>query len=148
MRMWLAIVAALWLVACAAPPAGEGAQPVVVVEWHGGLCADGGECRNAMVIRDDGSIVDPAQPMIPAQADPGLFARLRAAIAATDLRAMQARPFTGICPTAFDGQEAVFTFRVPGGELQLASCASDLDPEHELFRAIREVLRAAEGPST
>ena len=41
----------------------------------------------------------------------------------------------------------MFTFRVPGGDVRLASCEVELDPEHELFLAIREVLRAAEGPS-
>jgi hypothetical protein len=60
---------------------------------------------------------------------------------------MRAKPFTGTCPTAFDGQEVIFTFTLATGDIRLASCESDLDPDHELFRALREVLRAAEGPT-
>jgi hypothetical protein len=138
------------LVACGGAPVLPGAQgvrPVVTIEFHGGMCADGGECRHAMIIRNDGTIIDPAQPMVTATADPGHYARMLSAIAATDLLAMKARPFTGTCPVAFDGQEVIFTFRLPAGDVRLASCESELDPDHELFRAIAEVLRAAEGPS-
>jgi hypothetical protein len=143
----LALLALLGLAACAGTALPAADAPVVTIEFHGGLCADGGECRSVFVIRGDGMIVDPTRGDGPIKADPGQFARMLSAIASTDLQAMKARPFTGTCPIAFDGQEAIFTFRLAGGDLRLASCESELDPEHELFRAIREVLRAAEGPT-
>lgn len=149
MRSLRVVLAAAVLAAVAAScgsPIAQTVQPLVTIQWHGGLCPEG-ECSRMMVIRTDGVIEDANLGEGSVRADPAAFTRLRATISETDLRSLAGKPFTGTCPTAFDGQEVVFTFRVPSGDFRLASCEVELNPEHPLFQAIQEVLRAAEGPS-
>ena len=68
------------------------------------------------------------------------MAALAAAIQATDFAALRARPFTGECPTAFDGQELIFEFSVGTGTQRLASCDVDIDWGQPLFVAVGVAL--------
>ena len=61
-------------------------------------------------------------------------------IATTDFAAIRARPFTGVCPTAFDGQEIVFTFAAPSGPQRIATCEVDVDFGSPLFTAVSTAL--------
>jgi len=61
-------------------------------------------------------------------------------IATTDFAAIRARPFTGVCPTAFDGQEIVFTFGAPSGPQRIATCEVDVDFGLPLFVAVSNAL--------
>ena len=65
---------------------------------------------------------------------------LNAAIAATDFAALKAKPFTGECPIAFDGQELIFEFATLAGTQRLASCEVDIDWGHPLFIAVAAAL--------
>lgn len=142
----------LWLVpalvACGGglPVVGDGS--LVTLETHGGMCADGNECRWVVEVRADGSIVQrvPQEMSLGRVPGPQLDA-LRAAIGATDFEALGSRPFTGTCPTAFDGQEAIWTFTIATGKVRLASCEVELDVDAPVFVAAQAALRFGEGPS-
>ena len=45
---------------------------------------------------------------------------------ATDWGAVRAVPFTGQCPTAYDGQKHVYAFPADAGDLVFDSCEFDL----------------------
>jgi hypothetical protein len=68
------------------------------------------------------------------------MAALTAAIQATDWAALRSHPFTGECPTAFDGQELIFEFGVGAGTQRVASCETDIDWTHPLFVALAVAL--------
>ena len=62
------------------------------------------------------------------------------AIKATDFDAIRARPFTGECPVAFDGQEFIYEFGAPTGVERIASCETEIDPDNPVFAATTAAL--------
>lgn len=114
--------------------------PLVTVETRGGLCVDG-PCGTTIVIERDGRVHQAAKPpndlgIVP----PAALAALEAAIRTTDFTALRSHPFTGECPTAFDGQEIVFEFGAPGGIQRIATCEVEVDFGAPLFVAVSTAL--------
>jgi hypothetical protein len=68
---------------------------------------------------------------------------LHTAIDSTDFEAIRSRPFLGTCPTAFDGQELVYTIATPHGAERIASCDVEVDPQAPLFVAVHAILGAS-----
>jgi hypothetical protein len=117
-----------------------GTGPLLTVSLEGGMCMDG-PCDSAVMLERDGRVHSAAKPpndlgRVSAQA----YAALDAAIQATDFDAMRAKPFTGECPIAFDGQKQVFEFSVGGTIQRLDSCESELDWSSPVFIAMVAAL--------
>ena len=128
-------------VASLAPAVG----PLVSVSVHGGECV-GGPCGGTMVFERDGRIhqTEPAPTDLGTLPDDILVA-LDAAVKTTDFDLVRSRPFTGECPVAFDGQEYIYEFGAPGGVERIATCETDVDPNHPLFVAMDAALAAVAG---
>ena len=62
------------------------------------------------------------------------------AIGITDFEAIRSQPFLGMCPTAFDGQELVYTVATAHGPERIASCDVEVDQQAPLFAAIHSIL--------
>ena len=80
------------------------------------MCMDG-PCDSAVILERDGRVHSAAKPpndLGACRAD--AYAALDAAIRTTDFAAMRAKPFTGECPIAFDGQKQIFEFSVGSGD--------------------------------
>ena len=136
------LLVALLAAACAlVPPPTDG--PLVTVEATGGHCREG-TCRSVVAIEADGRVhqTEPAQTEIHQVTSESIDV-LRAAIDATDFAAIRSRPFTGECPTAFDGQELVYTVATAHGRERIASCDVEVDPQAPLFTAIHAILGAS-----
>jgi hypothetical protein len=137
------LAAALSASACASGisvplPVATGA--LVTVETRGGLCVNG-PCGTTIVIERNGRVHQAAKPpndlgIVP----PAALAALDAAIRTTDFAALTSHPFTGECPTAFDGHEIVFEFGAPGGVQRIATCEVDVDLGSPLFVALSTAL--------
>ena len=143
-RLAVLVVLAATLAACQSIPAVgsllPGGVPLVTVTVHGGECV-GGPCGSTTVVDRDGRVHQTA----PVAAEMGalsgdLLAALDAAVRNTDFAAIRARPFTGECPMAFDGQEFIYEFGAPGGTQRIATCETDVDPNHPLFMAVTAAL--------
>jgi hypothetical protein len=125
----------------------------------GGLCptADGGGalCQLKIAVRDDGTWqatgTERPAPAEGAVAE-GAASKLAAALE-QGWEALTARPFTGVCPSAYDMQEVWYSVRRlpsgPGAELadadvrEVRSCTYDLDhPDARLARLRSTVVRA------
>ena len=144
----LVLAAALSIGACGVVPEVGGVHPLVTIEFHGGLCAGGAECSSSTYLNSDGTVTgDTKPPNLLGRMTPGVLARLQAAIGQADFDAIRSKPFTGTCPTAFDGQEAVFTFHLSSGDVRLAECEFELDQTSPLFDAVGAALQAGVGPS-
>jgi hypothetical protein len=79
------------------------------------------------------------------QLNPGKVEALVEIIRQTDFEAVRARPFTGTCPTAYDGQESVFAFYTGGGVEEVDSCQTEIDSNSPLFRSLQELEAAIWG---
>jgi hypothetical protein len=119
-RLVLTCVLAAVLGVAASTAAGATA-PIVTVTRHGGLCLTGTECRSTLRI-DDRTIS--GDGYVSRRLKPAERAALLTAIGKLDLKVIRARPFTGTCPIAYDGQEAIYRFR--GLPRALPGCTYDL----------------------
>jgi hypothetical protein len=122
-------------------------QPIAVVsiETRGGECASG-SCNRLVNIDGDGTLHE----VIPKDAVLGtvpkeLLDALRLQVEQADYRSLRSKPLTGVCPTAVDGQETIYTFHATAGDQQLASCKVAIDPKHPLFQALAAAIAAAGG---
>lgn len=122
-------------------------QPIAVVsiETRGGECPTG-SCNRLVNIEGDGTLheVIPKDAVLGTVPEPILDA-LRIEIEQANYPLLQSRPFTGECPTAFDGQETIYTFHATTGDEEFASCTVAIDPNHPLFLAVAAALAAAGG---
>ena len=136
-----AIVGVLAIVAgCAAPAASTAPGALLTVELRGGMCVNG-PCDTTVILDHDGRVHGATKPphdlgVVPA----AQLTALETLVAATDFSAIASRPFTGQCPTAFDGQEVVLEFDTAAGIQHIASCQVDVDWGHPLFRAVSTAL--------
>ena len=143
----LLLVLAALLAACQSIPAvaslaPAAAGPLVTVTTRGGECVNG-PCGGTTVIERDGRI----HQTVPTAADlgqvpPDVLTALDAAIKTTDFDVIRARPFTGECPVNFDGQEQIFEFGAPSGVERIATCETEIDPEHPLFLSVTKALQS------
>ena len=96
--------------------------------------------RRSSVDRD-GTVRSAAKPPnVLGTIPPAQLAALDAAIKLTDFALLKSRPFTGECPTDFDGQEFIFEFAAPGGTERIATCEVDVDYGLPLFVAVSTAL--------
>jgi hypothetical protein len=117
-----------------------GSGPLLTVRLEGGMCMDG-PCDSAVVLERDGRVHGAAKPPNDlGQVSAEAYTALDAAIRTTDFAAMRAKPFTGECPIAFDGQKQVFEFSVGTTTERLDSCESELDWSSPLFIAMVAAL--------
>jgi hypothetical protein len=145
----LALLLALALAACAggeqessaASPPTVGATVLVTVATHGGLCPNG-ECRSTTEVWSDGRVVRGERTV---SAAPALIEAVRVEIARADFRRIAGRPFAGQCPTAYDGQETIYTFHLAAGDQVIASCTVAIDLNDPLFRAVDALTALAQG---
>jgi hypothetical protein len=132
---------ALVVAGCALVPS-PADDRLVTVEAHGGRCVEG-ECRRVFAIESDGLVhqLEPDEADIHRVTDETIDV-YRAALSITDFNAIRSKPFTGECPTAFDGMEVVYTFATPSGPERIASCEVEIDRQAPLFVAVDAILGA------
>jgi hypothetical protein len=127
--------------------AGSGGEgPLVVLEVRGGECPQGA-CGGTTVVEREGRVHTTAPEaaelgVVPSDALQALIVE----IDQTDFEALAATPFTGECPVNVDGQEFIYTFGTASGEVRLASCEVEIDPEAPLFVAVDAAISAAAAP--
>jgi hypothetical protein len=139
----LLVVVVLALAACDAVPLLPRSDALLVtVEARGGECP-AGTCESWVEVYGDGRVE--ASDGSSRRLAPDTLARLSAAISAADWDAILARPFTGECPTAFDGQELVYSFQGAGSQIVVASCSVQIDPGQEPFASIDLFVLGAGG---
>jgi hypothetical protein len=145
----VALVLAVVSAACQSIPAvaslAPAAGPLATVTVRGGECPEGA-CGGTTVIERDGRVhqTEPAAAEL-GQLPGDVLTALDAAVKTTDFDVIRARPFTGECPVNFDGQEVIYEFGARGGTERIATCETEIDPNHPLFVAISAAMAATEG---
>jgi hypothetical protein len=113
---------------------------LVTVELRGGMCA-GGPCDTMVILDHDGRVHGATKPPNDLGVVPSAQVQiLEKLIAAADYGAIKGKPFTGQCPTAFDGQEVVIDLTTTSGVQHIASCEIEIDWSLPLFTALSTAL--------
>ena len=110
--------------------------PLVTVTTRGGECP-AGACGSTLVVERDGRLRQTTpEELLLGQVTPDALAVLDGAIKTADFAAIRSRQFTGECPVNFDGQEIIYEFGAPDRLERIASCETEIDPDHPLFQAV------------
>lgn len=110
---------------------------LVQVLYHGGLCPEG-ECKSTRAIGKDGTVY--LDKGIKGKLDSQDVTKLKDLIENTNYEKIKSRNFIGTCPTAYDGQEAVYTFYMESRQQVIASCDIDIDFSSSPFIDILNVF--------
>jgi len=108
----------------------------------GGLCPDG-ICNSKQVIYRGGEVrVNGKAVQVGYKFTSEMINNLSTVIESTDFNALRSIPFRGTCPTAYDGQEVIYTFYTFHGPEKVSSCTTEIDYNSELFKAVENIQRA------
>jgi hypothetical protein len=125
----------------------EQVSALVTIETRGGECPNG-PCGSIVAIEADGRVhqLQPTDEVI-GQVPPEVLEALRIEIDQANFSLIESRPFTDLCPTAYDGQETIYIFAVGlgAGFERIASCEVAIDPSNPLFVAVAAALQGV-GP--
>jgi hypothetical protein len=103
---------------------------------RGGLCAPGA-CWATYYVEHDGRVHLAAKPPNElGYVGEQELAELQSQISAADFDEIRSHPFSGTCPTAYDGQEVVLEFAAPSGSHVIASCEVAIAWASPLFAAV------------
>ena len=137
-RLGIVLILVLLVAACDTVPFLPRSDALLAsVQLTGGECPTG-TCSSRFDVYRDGRVERPDGP--PQQLDAATLGRLHAQVEGADWEAILARPFTGECPTAYDGQEITYTFHAVGGPVTIASCSVQIDPGQEPFSTLMGAL--------
>ena len=141
----LLCILALQLAALAACSEQESAPaaPLVTVEWRGGLCPYGG-CSTTFELTADGAYRFSQGDGTEATGVTDGAKALSDAIARADFDAVSIRGSTEICPTAYDGQEVIYTFHAPGGDERMSTCEHVIEWDLPPFPRLLAILDTLE----
>ena len=134
------LVIALFAAGCAlveAPAAG----PLVTVEATGGMCLEG-KCRSVIAIEADGRSTRSNRSRRRSSGATSEAIEFSGRRWPSPTSSRSGRGRSRECPTAFDGQELVYTVATRAGPERIASCEVEIDPEAPLFTAINAILGA------
>lgn len=114
---------------------------IVSIKAHGGLCPYG-ECSAQQEIFKDGiyKLIDGTGHEKKASIDQGDTRRLVDLIEKTDFQQIKSHPFKEICPTAYDGQEVLYSFYTSHGVEEIGSCQYQIDENDPLFKELSNIL--------
>jgi hypothetical protein len=114
---------------------------LATVELRGGECAAPATCDTVITLDASGRIhLNAKPPNDLGTASASELKALQDAIDSTDFDALRNPAFTGTCPTAYDGQELLFSFTTAHGVERLESCKSALDYNAPVFKALTAAL--------
>ena len=116
--------------------------PLVRVVDHGGLCTGGQECSTETAVLATGTVIrqsagdaDVSYPISAEQIE-----QLASLIGSADFTALAAPPFTGVCPTAYDGAERIYVFASADGPVTLAGCQVEIDHAAPLIELVDTIV--------
>ncbi len=126
-----------------AVPAADSHKPVLRIVSTGGLCANG-PCGGLLMIYDEGMCIPANAVKNDTKKAPCLrktdIKDLIELIEQTDFSKLRIGPFTGMCPTAYDGHRAIYVFYTSQGEEVLDTCKDNIDFKAPFFNMLNEIL--------
>src|SRR3989344_6873852 len=94
------------------------------IYFHGGLCPDG-ECNSTTVFTEHGNVI--VNGSLKTTLIPNEVIKFKQLIENTDYITIKSKKFTGMCPTAYDGSETIYTFYTNHGNEVISTCQQVID---------------------
>ena len=119
----------------------EVAGPIFKMVTRGGLCQYGG-CWSEIHVKDNGEWEFKSgdrEKSVSGQINKTKSLELTQLINSTEFNKLRESKFTGLCPTAYDGSENLYTFYTKNGTEEIRSCVTQIDPDWPLFKNVSEV---------
>ncbi len=139
-----AVFGALFLIPHNANAPNNTTQPEIIlsVNSYGGLCANNATCSHITNIENDGTILidDSVHGNSTQKLNNTELSKLSNLINSENFTALMSHPFTGQCPTAYDGEEFVYTFNTLKGNEIIDSCKVAINSTDALFTEINLIL--------
>jgi len=111
---------------------------IAVVRFQGGLCVNFEDCKLEIRIDSSGKLLtDGATYGTLTSAE---LNGLKKAIADTDFAKVRTLSFTGVCPTAYDGSEVIFSFNTGSKTEVLSACEYDIDETYGAFGYVNRLI--------
>lgn len=107
---------------------------ILTVTTRGGFCPTDDPCSTGTIVLSDGSVRQKDKEL--KKLSQAQVQQLQKHIKDTDFEAIKQTKFSGTCPTAYDGQETVYTVYRDSVKEELPSCTYDLDLKLPLFSFI------------
>jgi hypothetical protein len=146
-RAFLIILFCLLATACGSPQPAKTGAPVKVrptmltVTSSGGLCPQGA-CGSELTIRSDGRwTLREGAHANSGRIDQAQTVKLARQIAHARRDELVSGPFTGTCPTVYDGEQTVWKLYRTDRMIVLDSCADEFRTDARLFMVVESVAR-------
>lgn len=109
---------------------------ILAVKSSGGMCPDGA-CWGEQIYRNNGNVIVNKSEKFTLKRDE--VQKLKNLIINEDFNAIKSRPFTQMCPTAYDGSASTYYFYTPHGIERIGSCEFEINYKDPLFAYIFEL---------
>lgn len=123
-------------------PQQNNSKVLVALYAHGGLCPAGNECTSTTTISIDGSVEFNNAKKTNVSMEQ--INKLQELINNTNFSEIKSKKFTGTCPTAYDGQEVIYTFNTPNNPETIASCTVEIDINSPLVLELNTIISQAQ----
>lgn len=116
---------------------------LLIVQTNGGRCQYG-VCSSQITIKKNGTFTTESGngETKSGNLDVTAVNNLQTLIENSNYSTLRSTPFTGTCPTAYDGSEFTYKFQTSHGEEIIASCKTKIDLSSPLFKEIQDILNA------
>ena len=122
------------------PASNTNLQTLAEVKYTGGLCQNGYVCEDSYVIKNNGQLFY-AGRLTGHTINQSDITKLNVEIQSTNFDEIKKHKFTGTCPSAYDGQEVIYTFYT-GTEVEvLSSCQYQIDGKIGVFKAVEDIIK-------
>ncbi len=111
---------------------------LVKIHTRGGLCPNNEICSSTVEIKADGTITGSNKT---ARVSIDLAEALENAINKTNFQQIKGNPYMGLCPTAYDGVETIYTFYTLKGSEEISSCEYYLQTATELSSILETIAK-------
>lgn len=120
---------------------------LITIIVSGGRCVYG-LCRSELNINSDGSYTTVEnKKKNSGQITKDDLMELQQLIQSTNFNEIKSKPFTGTCPTAYDGSEITYIVKVDNANESISTCKYAVDPNLPLFtklNKLRDEIRSNE----
>ena len=114
-------------------------QTLAEVKYTGGLCQSG-LCESLYVIKNNGQLFYQGK-LTGYTINQSDITRLTTEIQSTDFNEIKNHKSTGTCPSAYDGQEVIYTFYTSARIQVVSSCEYQIDAQIGVFKAVEDIIK-------